>query len=97
MIIARVVKSFRIGRVFVVVIIGKHHVQVFAVFTRDLGLIGGPIQFSLAIQIGDILLGPRPGPAIIPSDKVGPGAGMTIGAVIDHLLVAMDSVHRRIG
>jgi hypothetical protein len=72
-------------------------VQVFTVFTREFCLVGRPIQSSLAIQIGDILLWPGPGFAIVFSDPVGPGAGMTIGAVIDHLLVAMNPVNRWIG
>ena len=71
--------------------------QVFAIVARELGLIGRPIQSALRIQVGEILLRPDPGSAIVLADTVGPGTGMTVGAVIDQLPVAMDSVYRRVG
>ena len=92
LLITGIEESLRIGRVFVVIVIGVDHVQGFAISAGDLGLVGGPVQFSLAIQIGDILLGAAPGSAIISADPVGPGTSMSIGPVIDHFPIVMNPV-----
>jgi len=97
LVVAGIEKAFGVGGGLVVVVVGIDHVEVFAVPAGKFGLVGGPIQSAIGIQIGDIVFGADPGLAIVFADPVGPRTDMTARAVIDKFLVAVDPVHGRVG
>ena len=75
--VSRVIQSLGVAG-FHIVIIDEHHVQMLAISARDFRLRGRPFRMVVQIHVGDIVVGPRPTPAVVIADAVRPRTGVTV-------------------